>query len=158
MASRFRSRTPLLKPGSPSGGGSPTLVWGFSRRYCQKVCLEREEEQAQGCQGVQPEEQPPQVWAGQDHSTGSTTHLWDLTMLVFCLEAPKPLRIASASQAAFFTISLHRILSRLQTMLLTISKASFVSTSIILVSQVDTGTCDCSHGCAETKPHPQCLG
>lgn len=39
MAPRSRSITPLLKPGRPSGGGSPTLVWGFSLRYCQKVCL-----------------------------------------------------------------------------------------------------------------------
>lgn len=39
MVSRFSSITPLLKPGRPSGGGSPTRDLGFSLRYCQKVCL-----------------------------------------------------------------------------------------------------------------------
>lgn len=76
-----------MKPGSPSGGGSPTLVWGFSRRYCQNVCLQREERQQS--QGIQETHQPPQVQACMDHITGSTTHLRDLAVLVFWwLEAP----------------------------------------------------------------------
>lgn len=159
MASRFRSRTPLLKPGSPSGGGSPTLVWGFSRRYCQKVCLEREEEQAQGCQGAQPEEQPPQVWAGLDHSTRSTTHPRDLTMLVFCLEAPSLSEHTALHGLSFSPSSCTGYCSDFKPRCLPSPKAPFVSTSILLVSQVDTGSCDCSHGCAERQNHiPSALG
>lgn len=159
MASRFRSRTPLLKPGSPSGGGSPTLVCGFSRRYCQKVCLEREQEQAQGRQGVQPEKQPPQVWAGLDHSTGSTTHPRDLTVLVFSPEAPSFSEKPVLHRLPFSPSPCTGYCPDFKALCLPSPKAPFVSTSIILVSQVDTGSCDCSHGCAGRQNHiPSALG